>query len=185
MAHQYEERFLIRNAEVDDAKRIAQLIADGGADAHIRPDLGVDEEYILKMHQEEVSEQGIDKWRRRILDNDPNRHIIVATHGLHHVIGILHSRRLDEKRASLLGCYIDRDWRNGGARGAAQLLADKALLWFGKNTTTDVMIATYNERSQRFFHRNGFTVPGEQISMGVIPTQIWYRPAQNPDNLEQ
>ena len=61
---------IIRCAELDDAPHIAQLVADGGSDAHLNPALGVDEAYIEQCRQDELSTVSIAKWREKIRRSD-------------------------------------------------------------------------------------------------------------------
>ena len=169
---------IIRCAELDDAPHIAQLVADGGSDAHLNPALGVDEAYIEQCRQDELSTVSIAKWREKIRRSDTDQHVIVALNGLRSIIGMHYSRVHDAEHGSIIGIYINRDYRNGGTDGAAQRLTDNALAWLGPHRTIDTMIATYNIPSQRFHHRNGFVIPGEMRTMGRIPTQLWFRPPQ-------
>lgn len=167
----------IRLAIPEDAMGIARLVANGGADAHYSPLHGVDEQYIEACRNKELSLDGIVKWYDRIAQQAPERHILIATNALRKVVGMHYSRIKDGERGSIIGCYVDPEYRGGGTTGTAQRLTDAALDWLG-NRTIDVMIATYNEPSQRFHRRNGFVEPGARQMMGRVPTQLWYRRPQ-------
>lgn len=166
----------VRLAEPCDAPDIARLVADGGADAHLNPSLGIDEKYIEQCRQDELSDKSVTKWREKILQNGPDRHVIVAVNALQSVVGMHYSRAHDAQNGSIIGIYVDKSYRSGGPDGTAQQLTDNALGWLGPDCTIDTMIATYNQRSQAFHRRNGFTIPGDMRMMGRIPTQLWYRP---------
>lgn len=173
--------FEIRPAIPGDAADIARLIADGGADAHLNPALGVDEAYIESCRRNGLSDEQVRVWHNRIDEQLPEHHLTVAVNSLRHVVGTHYSRREGEQRGSILACYVDRDYRDGGMSGVAQQLTEGALAWVGGHRTIDVMIATYNTRSQRFHWRNGFTIAGEKRFMGRIPTQLWLRPAREEE----
>ncbi len=95
-------------------------------------------------------------------------------------IGMIDAQIYPEtQHGAILSCYVDNDWRRGGEQGVAQAMANRALTWI-YDLSADVLIATYNGPSQRFFYRNGFTIPSEYRMLGKVPAQLWLRPPQSP-----
>lgn len=135
-----------------------QLIANGGADAHFNPDLGIDREYIEQCRQSDLSQESMAKWHERVAVQDSGQLINVALNGLGRVVGhALFHNEWREARQFTRCVYVLSEYRGGGVGGVAQGLTDHALEWLGNDRDLDVMIATYNMPSRRFHERNGFT----------------------------
>lgn len=174
--------FVVRPARERHVRDIVQLIANGGADAHFNPDLGIDREYIEQCRQSDLSQENMAKWHERVAVQDSGQLINVALNGLGRVVGMHYSTMSGERRGSLRCVYVLNEYRGGGVGGVAQGLTNHALEWLGNDRDLDVMIATYNMPSRRFHERNGFTEPGDVIKMGKIPVQLWFRRAESTED---
>lgn len=169
----------------EDVLDIVEIVNQGWHDAHLNPEIGIDEAYLLESTQRESSPLGLKRWHDRVDATVDSAEVFLrVARNETGVLGMIDARIRDESQGAILSCYVKESWRSGGNRGVAQAMASHALAWM-EDLPADVLIATYNERSLGFFRRNGFTVPSSTMMLGKIPTQLWLRPVQVLSEVEK
>lgn len=171
--------FHVSTASQLDIPTLIDLTVEGGHAAHFNPALGIGEEVMAQITAYEYSLERHAKWQERIaLSKSPESYwrIAIAKNSDGQVVGLCEGARFSLRKAGLMTCYVSPEWRQGGSTGVAQALFEDIAIWLKPAAVIDVIVASYNKRSQGFFRRNGFVIPGEHLKIhDVIPAQRWYK----------